>query len=164
MFLTWVDRIFVHFTICILLLNIHILPTHVKTHNRLHDFRELFLNSPKTTSTWRGFLGVHLYPQYIKKTENSKRQAFGEAVFSSFYPKEWPWWPPDFCLFYLPPPPTQNIGSAPANFFSSLALFLQQNKQSNNYWGEQDRGLRFIYNRGKLQWGITYTKIKCELK
>ena len=27
----------------------------------------------------------------------------------------------------------------------------------------QDRGLRLIYNGGK-QWGITYTKIKCELK
>ena len=38
-------------------------------------------------------------------------------------------------ILSTPPPPTQNIGSAPANFFSSLALFLQQNKQSNNYWG-----------------------------
>ena len=59
-----------------------------------------------------------------------------------------------------PLPPTQSIRSAPANFFSSLALFLQRNKQSKKYWGEkQDRGLRFIYNGGKLQWGITYTQL-----
>ena len=36
--------------------------------------------------------------------------------------------------FTYPPPPTQNIGSAPANFFSSLALFLQRNKQFKKYW------------------------------
>ena len=66
------------------------------------------------------------------------------AVFSMFYPRAWPWWTPDTGLFYLPPTsPTQNIGSAPANF--SLALFLQRNKQFKKYWRrKQERGLQFI--------------------
>jgi hypothetical protein len=68
------------------------------------------------------------------------------AVFSTFYPRAWPWWPPETGLFYLPPPsPTQNIGSAPANFSSSLALFLQRNKQFKKYLRrKQERGLQFI--------------------
>ena len=64
--------IFIKFTICILLLNIHILPTHVKTHNILYDFRELFLNSPKTTSTWRRF--VSAYPAYTPIPNLKKKQ------------------------------------------------------------------------------------------
>ena len=51
------------------------------------------------------------------------------AVISIFYPRAWPWRPPDSYLFYLSPPPTQNIGSAPANFVCSFDLFLQRNKQ-----------------------------------
>jgi len=59
------------------------------------------------------------------------------AVFSPFYPRAWPWRPPDTGLFDLPPTPqskTLNIGSASANFSSSLALVLQQNKQPKKKW------------------------------
>jgi hypothetical protein len=35
-----------NFKICIL--NIHILPTHVKTHNTVYDFHELFLKIIKS--------------------------------------------------------------------------------------------------------------------
>ena len=129
---------------------------HVKTHNTLYDFRELFLNSPKTTSTWHGFVGVYLYPQYKKNPENIKYKKYSTQN-DKHLVKQWVGCIQLRGMHYLTLfTPTQNIGSALANFFSSLALFLQRNRQSKKYWGKNKIEGCGSYTTGANSSGVSH--------